>query len=417
MKFLLSLFVSLLFLGSGTGYALQPEEVLLIVNRNVPASLELARYYREKRGIPMANLLSVRMTDEEDCSREEYRQELLQPLREFLAQQEGTNIRCLLLFYGLPLRVAAPELTPQQWREVEDLKHTRKQLDWQLNNRQLTDEQKQQRQQTSKRLEEQLGQLQRKEQGAAVDSEMALLLNEAYSLEKWQPNPFFVGFQKQRDKLPFNKDQVLFVSRLDASSPEIVRRIIDDSLMAESRGLSGQAYYDARWRFPEKKNLQGYALYDASIHRAAKVTGQLSSLPVHLNQKEALFQAGDAPLAALYCGWYSLGKYVDAFDWQQGAVGYHIASSECTTLKKPGSQVWCKRMLEDGIAATIGPVAEPYVQGFPLPELFFGFLLDGYYTLVESYFLSTPYLSWQMILIGDPLYRPFRNVTRSKKDL
>ncbi|WP_321394945.1 TIGR03790 family protein [uncultured Desulfuromusa sp.] len=156
MKFLLSLFVSLLFLGSGTGYALQPEEVLLIVNRNVPASLELARYYREKRGIPMANLLSVRMTDEEDCSREEYRQELLQPLRKFLARQEGTNIRCLLLFYGLPLRVAAPELTPQQWREVEDLKHTRKQLDWQLNNRQLTDEQKQQRQQTSKRLENNL---------------------------------------------------------------------------------------------------------------------------------------------------------------------------------------------------------------------------------------------------------------------
>ncbi|MCK5914085.1 MAG: TIGR03790 family protein, partial [Desulfuromusa sp.] len=120
------------------------------------------------------------------------------------------------------------------------------------------------------------------------------------------------------------------------------------------------------------------------------------------------------PQSALYCGWYSLGKYVDAFDWQRGAVGYHIASSECTTLKKEGSQVWCKRMLEDGVAATIGPVTEPYVQGFPLPELFFGFLLDGYYTLAESYFLSLPYLSWQMVLIGDPLYRPFRNITSGK---
>jgi len=103
------------------------------------------------------------------------------------------------------------------------------------------------------------------------------------------------------------------------------------------------------------------------------------------------------------------GKYIAAFDWQRGAVGYHIASSECTTLKKEGSQVWCKRMLEEGVAATIGPVAEPYVQGFPLPEVFFSYLLDGYYTLAESYFLSLPYLSWQMILIGDPLYRPFRN--------
>ncbi len=50
-------------------------------------------------------------------------------------------------------------------------------------------------------------------------------------------------------------------------------------------------------------------------------------------------------------------------------------------------------MLEDGAAATIGPVAEPYVQGFPLPEIFFGMLLDGYYTLSESYILSLPYLS------------------------
>jgi uncharacterized protein (TIGR03790 family) len=132
---------------------------------------------------------------------------------------------------------------------------------------------------------------------------------------------------------------------------------------------------------------------------------------VHLDQNKELFQPGEAHYAALYCGWYSLGKYVDAFDWQRGAVGYHIASSEATTLKNPASQVWCKRMLEDGVAATIGPVAEPYVQGFPLPDLFFGYLLDGYYTLVESYFLSLPYLSWQMILIGDPLYRPFYNST------
>ena len=46
-------------------------------------------------------------------------------------------------------------------------------------------------------------------------------------------------------------------------------------------------------------------------------------------------------------------------------MGYHIASYECETLKKEGSTVWCKRMLEEGVAATLGPVAEPYVQAFP----------------------------------------------------
>ncbi len=413
-SFLITFVFLLLFVGGDPCFALQADEILLIVNRNNPASIELAEYFREKRQIPVSNRLAVDMTDGEDCSREEYQQQLLEPLRNYLAHQQGGKIRCLLLFYGIPLRVAAPELSQQQWRKLEDLRHTRKQIDWQLEHHQLTEEQTRKYQQKSRQLETQINKLRLADQRAAVDSEISLALNAAYPLAKWQPNPFFVGFQKQQNKLLFNKDQVLFVSRLDGATPEIVRRVIDDSLYAEQNGLRGRAYFDARWALPEQKRLSGYALYDASVHHAASLTEKISRLPIHLDQQERLLQSGEAPQAALYCGWYSLGKYVDAFDWQRGAVGYHIASSECTTLKKDNSQVWCKRMLEEGVAATMGPVAEPYVQGFPLPELFFGFLLDGYYTLVESYFLSVPYLSWQMVLIGDPLYRPFRNLAVEK---
>ena len=110
----------------------------------------------------------------------------------------------------------------------------------------------------------------------------------------------------------------------------------------------------------------------------------------------------------MYCGWYSLARYVDAFEWVPGAVGYHIASAECRTLREGPSQVWCKRMLEEGVAVTIGPVGEPYVQAFPLPEIFFGMLVDGHLSVAECYLLSVPFLSWKMVLVGDPLYRPFR---------
>jgi uncharacterized protein (TIGR03790 family) len=85
-----------------------------------------------------------------------------------------------------------------------------------------------------------------------------------------------------------------------------------------------------------------------------------------------------------------------------------VASGECTSLKNPENHGWCKGILEGGGAATLGPVAEPYLAAFPRPDLFFAYLLNGYYTLVESYFFSLPYVSWQMILVGDPLYRPFR---------
>ena len=111
----------------------------------------------------------------------------------------------------------------------------------------------------------------------------------------------------------------------------------------------------------------------------------------------------------MYCGWYSLGKYIDAFDWAPGAVGYHLASGEAATLHDATSQVWCKKMLEDGITATMGPVYEPYLASFPRPEEFFGLLLAGDLTLAECYWRTQPFTSWMQTLIGDPLYRPYKN--------
>jgi hypothetical protein len=43
---------------------------------------------------------------------------------------------------------------------------------------------------------------------------------------------------------------------------------------------------------------------------------------------------------------------------------------------------------------TLGPVAEPYVQAFPVPDLFLGLLLKEPLSLAEAYFLSLPFLSW-----------------------
>lgn len=175
---------------------------------------------------------------------------------------------------------------------------------------------------------------------------------------------------------------------------------------AEENELQGKAYFDARWPPTEtRKDLSGYQLYDASIHSAAKIADR--RMEVVINDAEDLFTVDCCPGAAIYCGWYSLGKYIDSFAWQTGAIGYHIASSECTTLRNKTSTGWCLKILEKGAAATIGPVFEPYVQGFPLPEIFFVHLLEGYMSLGESFLVSVPYLSWQMVLIGDPMYQPF----------
>ena len=203
---------------------------------------------------------------------------------------------------------------------------------------------------------------------------------------------------------------VVMVSRLDGPTPAIVRRMIDDAIATEEKGLEGKVYIDARGIKPTDS---GYGEYDQDLRDLAKLLGK-TSLPVVLDDKPELFQPGQCPDAALYCGWYSLGKYVDAFQWNRGSVAYHIASSEAVSLHEPGATFWCKRMLDEGVAATLGPVAEPYLLSFPRPHDFFGLLLTGKYTLAECYYHTISLNSWMQTLLGDPLYTPYKKHPRLK---
>jgi uncharacterized protein (TIGR03790 family) len=391
-----------------SGWALSPDEVLVIANGQVAESEPLARYYMAQRKIPATHLLMLQVTAEESIAREDYDCQVVHPVRAFLQKNRHHNIRCLVTIYGMPLKIQPPALTPHEHQAVAELRQREKALDGQLKQLDYTaaEEERKTLQQTLAQVRDRLKALNRDDQRAALDSELALVKVADYPLAGWIPSPFFMPFKDRA--LPIEAEQVLLVSRLDGPTPEIVRRVIDDSLAVEKKGLSGTAYFDARWPAPDSgKLLKDYRLYDNSIHLAAEAVRKTARMQVVLDDHEALFQPGQGAKAALYCGWYSLAQYVDAFDWVPGAVGYHIASAECSTLKRPDSQVWCKRMLEQGIAATIGPTSEPYVQAYTVPEIFFPLLIEGRLSLAECYARATPFLSWQMVLIGDPLYRPF----------
>ena len=56
-----------------------------------------------------------------------------------------------------------------------------------------------------------------------------------------------------------------------------------------------------------------------------------------------------------------------------------------------------------GIAAHVG---EPYLDATIRPEILFPAYVSGF-NLIESYYLAMPYLSWQTVVIGDPLCAPF----------
>jgi len=376
--------------------ALSPAEIGVVANHNNGDSVRLARFYMEKRGIPAQNLITITLDPAEQCDRSSYEKRIAAPVRKFLTSfSPAGTIKCLVTMYGVPLAITSPAMSRHGEKTIAQLRKKKETL------------------RTSGDLfENSIAELTKRisyltktsDMRASVDSELTLVrLNQPVS--HWLANPFYRG--ETPGFAFFDQQDVVMVSRLDGPSPSLVEKIIEDSLVAEKEGLTGGAYFDARWPDPGLKEVTRYAWYDRSIHRAAELVGRSGVVGnVVVDQKSDLFQPGPIRLTALYCGWYSLGKYIDAFSWQRGAVGYHLASSECSTLKKRGSRVWCKMMLEKGAAATIGPVGEPYVDAFPPPELFFSFLTAGR-NLVESYFFSLPHLSWKMVLIGDPLYRPF----------
>ncbi len=237
---------------------------------------------------------------------------------------------------------------------------------------------------------------------SAVDSELTLVMHRQYTLAGKIPNTLNTRLADHPQGR--NLKPVFMTARLDGPTPQIVENMIRDALAVEKSGLFGKAYIDARGMTASDR---GFYRYDEDLRNLAKLIGEKSKLPVVIDNKPSLFQKDTCPQAALYCGWYSLKNYIPAFRFVRGAVAYHIASFEAQHLHDRKLKLWCPKLLAAGACATLGPVNEPYLDAFPLPSEFFSLLMSGEYSLVEAFFSTKPYNSWQMVLLGDPLYRPF----------
>jgi uncharacterized protein (TIGR03790 family) len=387
----------------GPASALEPNEILIIANKDRTESGRIARYYCSKRVVPDKNILALPLgTNLNDTiSRDNYEKQLAEAIRKRLLAPEllGT-IRCLLTTYGVPIKVAGRESLRNQQGKLRELKglveQEQKKIE-QLKQDGLADsaEYKQSGRRMAQ-LQLQIARIYGKETNASVDSELSMVLFEGYDLYRWQPNTL------KNDVLGLSF-RTLMVSRLDGPDDQIATGLVDKAIETEKTGLKGIAYIDSRGIV--KNDMYGH--FDQSLRDLAMLTRLQMEIPVKEERTAKLFAPGTCRQTAIYCGWYSLKKYVDAFDFVDGAIGYHIASFEAVNLRDPNSSQWCPSMLRDGITATLGAVSEPYLHSFPEPRAFFVELYQGHF-LVEAYYHTKPFNSWQLLLIGDPLYRPFK---------
>lgn len=360
---------------------LRPEEgVILLANSADPDSLRIARHYAEVRRVPEANIISLPLPLAEAISWSEFVVTLWQPLQDELIRRDwiqaipmslidpvgrkkfaplGHRITALVICRGVPLRIAhEPALA------AAALPYTRN-AEFRTNQ-------------------------------SSVDSELGLLAAGSYPINAFVPNPLYQNNAPSAYELA----QIVKISRLDAPSFAEANALVDQAVAAERQGLLGRAYVDLGGAHP------------SGDRWLEDVVGQLTTLGFDLTvdrEPDTLPATSRIDAPVLYFGWYAgnlNGPFaLPSFRFPPGAIALHIHSYSAVTLRSTASG-WAGPLLARGVTATLGNVFEPYLDLTHRPQLFLRALARGA-TLVDAATYALPAFSWQTVLVGDPLYRPF----------
>jgi uncharacterized protein (TIGR03790 family) len=225
-----------------------------------------------------------------------------------------------------------------------------------------------------------------------------------YVRPQWEPN--VLNYRNRGMRTP----PALMVCRLDGPTVQSVRDIIATSVQVERRGLKGRVVIDAGGaaKLDPQRKQPGFWPFDRTFTNLMLILRKKGGMQLTYDDGPEVLPPRSVKDVAVYTGWYSVGQYVPACTFVPGAVGYHIASYELTSLHDVNNKGWCRGLLTDGVVATIGSVSEPFLHAFPTPDEFIPVLMTGKLTLAETYWRTNPLASWKMCLVGDPLYTPYR---------
>lgn len=381
-----TLVVSLLLLAGLATAAPEPESVAILYNAAVPESLKLAENYQRARNIPAANLVGLKMPASADISREEYDSTILKPLRaEFekrqwwrRAKEQGglivpvsNRIGVLVTVKGVPLRIRRTPPPPAAPAKAGESAKPEPPKDPVAGH----DE-------------------------ASVDSELAMFGVENLPAAGVLQNKFYQSSKPFKDAgMPF----LVLTARIDSASFATCERMIRDAVEVEKTGLWGMACVDIANKFP-----QG----DQWLEAVAKenIRAGIPTLVDRFN--DTLPKNYPVNGLAQYFGWYDWnvsGPFLNpSFRFRKGAVAMHLHSFSAEQLGNAGKN-WCAPLLERGAAVTVGNVYEPYLHLTHDFGMLHQRLLAGH-SWVEACWMAMPVASWQGVVLGDPLYQPFKHL-------
>ncbi|MBK1814063.1 TIGR03790 family protein [Luteolibacter yonseiensis] len=361
---------------------ISPAHVAVLYNSAVPESRKVAELYRDARGIPAENMIAMDMPATPDISREDYDRTIAKPLRrQFEArgwwkrdfQGDGVTlpvmnkIRVLVTVRGVPLRIRqVPKPKPREGAPPPPAP---------ANPIEGHDE-------------------------ASVDSELAMFGVDGVPTDAVLANKFY---QSEKSISEMNLPFLVLTARIDAPTFATCERMIRDAVEVEKTGLWGMAYVDVAQKLP---------LGDGWFESVAK-SNRAAGIPTVVDRfNDTLPKNYPMTDASVYYGWYDWnvsGPFLNPqFRFRKGAVAMHLHSFSAEQLTNP-TKNWSGALLEKGAAVTVGNVFEPYLHLTHDFSILQKRLLAGF-TWVEACWMAMPATSWQGVVLGDPLYRPFKHL-------
>src|SRR5687767_6379657 len=83
------------------------DNVLVVANETVPASIEIGEYYAKRRSIPAMQLLKIRTSSADQLTRLEFERTIHGPIGAWLSRNQAQDrILYIVLTKGIPLRIA-----------------------------------------------------------------------------------------------------------------------------------------------------------------------------------------------------------------------------------------------------------------------------------------------------------------------
>lgn len=352
--------------------------VLVVANEALPASVEIAEYYAHRRHVPANQLLKIRTSVADQVSRQEFDRTIQDPIVAWLART-GSHDRILyvVLTKGVPLRIAG-----QGGGRTTTL--------------------------------------------ASVDSELTLLYRrmtgQAVSPAGTVANPYFLGDAQPSTARRFSHvaQDIFLVTRLDGFSTADVKGLIDRSI---APATTGRVILDQRAGANDKPN-------EWLAAAAKKLEAQGLGERVVLEQSSRLVEDQKDVL-----GYYSWGSNdpsftsrVPAVAFAPGALASLFVSTDARTFTEPPAEwkpgPWESKqsyhagspqsltgdLVRAGVTGVAGYVNEPYLDTSIRPDILFPAYFAGF-NLAEAFYLALPALSWQSVVIGDPLCAPFARTT------